>query len=89
MEAENHEYRTVQLASRLWRSIGVDSRSEGMKGAIRRAEQLQVENPDYFMLQQFKNQSNGHDGKLDSFISGSFRWETSKSEDTYIKNIVN
>lgn len=32
--------------------------SEGMKGAIRRAEELQAENPDYFMPQQFKNQAN-------------------------------
>jgi cysteine synthase A len=61
--------------------------AEGMKGAIRRAEELQAENPDYFMPQQFKNQANvkvhrettgpeivaainGHDGKLDAFISG-------------------
>jgi cysteine synthase A len=32
--------------------------SEGMKGAIRRAEELQAENPDYFMPQQFNNQAN-------------------------------
>jgi cysteine synthase A len=32
--------------------------AEGMKGAIRRAEELQAENPDYFMPQQFKNQAN-------------------------------
>lgn len=31
---------------------------EGMKGAIRRAEEIQAENPDYFMPQQFKNQAN-------------------------------
>lgn len=31
---------------------------EGMKGAIKRAEELQAENPDYFMPQQFKNQAN-------------------------------
>ncbi|MBO9605931.1 MAG: cysteine synthase A [Paenibacillaceae bacterium] len=31
---------------------------EGMKGAIRRAEELQAENPNYFMPQQFKNQAN-------------------------------
>lgn len=31
---------------------------EGMKGAIRRAEELQAENPGYFMPQQFKNQAN-------------------------------
>lgn len=32
--------------------------AEGMKGAIRRAEELQAENPDYFMPQQFKNKAN-------------------------------
>ncbi|MBD0384572.1 cysteine synthase A [Paenibacillus sedimenti] len=32
--------------------------AEGMKGAIRRAEELQAENPNYFIPQQFKNQAN-------------------------------
>lgn len=32
--------------------------AEGMKGAIRRAEELQAENPSYFIPQQFKNQAN-------------------------------
>lgn len=32
--------------------------SEGMKGAIRRAEEIQAENPGYFMPQQFKNPAN-------------------------------
>ncbi|MCD1261865.1 cysteine synthase A [Paenibacillus athensensis] len=32
--------------------------AEGMKGAIRRAEEIQAENPSYFMPQQFKNQAN-------------------------------
>ncbi|BBH23319.1 cysteine synthase [Paenibacillus baekrokdamisoli] len=32
--------------------------SEGMNGAVRRAEELQVENPSYFIPQQFKNQAN-------------------------------
>jgi cysteine synthase len=31
---------------------------EGMKGAIKRAEELQAENPSYFMPQQFKNPAN-------------------------------
>jgi cysteine synthase len=61
--------------------------AEGMKGAIRRAEELQAENPDYFIPQQFNNPANvkvhrettgpeiveainGHDGKLDAFVSG-------------------
>lgn len=59
---------------------------EGMKGAIRRAEELAAENS-YFIPQQFKNQANvkvhiettgpeiveainSHDGKLDAFIAG-------------------
>jgi cysteine synthase len=32
--------------------------AEGMKGAIRRAEEIQAENPSYFIPQQFKNQAN-------------------------------
>ncbi|MFC5452626.1 cysteine synthase A [Paenibacillus aestuarii] len=32
--------------------------AEGMKGAIRRAEELQAENPSYFIPQQFNNQAN-------------------------------
>lgn len=32
--------------------------AEGMKGAIRKAEELQAENPDYFIPQQFKNPAN-------------------------------
>jgi len=32
--------------------------AEGMKGAIRRAEELQAENPTYFIPQQFKNAAN-------------------------------
>ncbi|NDI37043.1 cysteine synthase A [Chengkuizengella sediminis] len=31
---------------------------EGMKGAIKRAEEIQAENPNYFMPQQFNNQAN-------------------------------
>jgi len=32
--------------------------SEGMNGAVRKAEEIQKENPSYFMPQQFKNQAN-------------------------------
>ncbi|MCR8636131.1 MULTISPECIES: cysteine synthase A [Paenibacillus] len=32
--------------------------AEGMKGAIKRAEEIQAENPSYFIPQQFKNQAN-------------------------------
>ncbi len=61
--------------------------AEGMKGAIRRAEEILAENPSYFPAKQFDNPANvkihrettgpeiveainGHDGKLDAFISG-------------------
>ncbi|SFS86272.1 cysteine synthase A [Marininema halotolerans] len=57
---------------------------EGMKGAIAKAEEIQAENPDYFMPQQFKNADNVKihevttgpelvrqmDGKIDAFVSG-------------------
>jgi cysteine synthase A len=32
--------------------------AEGMRGAVRKAEQLAAENPNYLMLQQFKNRAN-------------------------------
>jgi len=32
--------------------------SEGMNGAVRKAEELLAENPDYFMAEQFKNEAN-------------------------------
>ena len=58
--------------------------AEGMPGAIRRAEQLVAENPNYFMPQQFKNPANPEihrlttaeeiwrdtDGKVDILVSG-------------------
>ncbi|HYG90897.1 MAG TPA: cysteine synthase A [Azospirillum sp.] len=57
---------------------------EGMKGAIRRAEELVAQGPDTYMLQQFKNPANPEihrnttaeeiwrdtDGKVDILISG-------------------
>jgi cysteine synthase A len=57
---------------------------EGMPGAIRRAEQLVAENPDYFMPQQFNNPANPEvhrlttaeeiwrdtNGKVDILVSG-------------------
>ncbi len=58
--------------------------AEGMPGAVRKAEQLLAENPNYFMPQQFKNPANPEvhrlttaeeiwrdtDGKVDILISG-------------------
>ncbi|HHV94689.1 MAG TPA: cysteine synthase A [Firmicutes bacterium] len=58
--------------------------SEGMRGAIAKAESLVKENPDYFMPQQFENPANPQihrettaleifeqmDGKLDVFVGG-------------------
>lgn len=58
--------------------------AEGMKGAIRKAEQLVAENPSYFMPQQFKNPANPEihrlttaeeiwrdtEGRVDILVSG-------------------
>jgi cysteine synthase A len=58
--------------------------AEGMPGAVRKAEQLVVENPSYFMPQQFKNMANPEihrlttaeeiwrdtNGQIDILISG-------------------
>jgi len=58
--------------------------TEGMSGAVRKAEQLVTENPDYFMPQQFKNPANPEvhrlttaeeiwrdtEGKVDILVSG-------------------
>ena len=58
--------------------------AEGMPGAVRKAEQLVAENPNYFMPQQFKNPSNPEvhrlttaeeiwrdtEGKVDILVSG-------------------
>lgn len=58
--------------------------AEGMPGAVRKAEELVAENPNYFMPQQFKNPANAQvhrettaeeiwrdtEGKVDIFIAG-------------------
>jgi cysteine synthase A len=47
-----------QLLSILGAELVLTPGSEGMPGAIRKAEQLVAENPGYFMPQQFKNPAN-------------------------------
>ena len=58
--------------------------AEGMRGAIRLAQELKAQNPDYFLPQQFLNTANPHmhrrttgreilaqmEGKIDAFVAG-------------------
>ena len=58
--------------------------AEGMRGAIRRAQELKEQNPDYFLPQQFLNTENPRmhrrttgreilaqmEGKIDAFVAG-------------------
>jgi cysteine synthase A len=73
-----------QLLSIFGAQLVLTPGSEGMPGAIRKAEQLVSENPNYFMPQQFKNPANPEihrlttaeeiwrdtDGRVDIFVSG-------------------
>ena len=73
-----------QLLSVFGAELVLTPGAEGMPGAIRKAEQLAVENPDYFLPQQFKNSSNPEvhrvttaeeiwrdtDGRVDILVSG-------------------
>ena len=73
-----------QLLSVFGAELVLTPGAEGMPGAIRKAEQLAVENPDYFLPQQFKNSSNPEvhrvttaeeiwrdtDGQVDILVSG-------------------
>jgi len=73
-----------QLLSAFGAELVLTPGAEGMLGAVRRAEQLVAENPDYVMPQQFKNPANPEvhrlttaeeiwrdtDGKVDILISG-------------------
>ncbi len=47
-----------QLLSNFGAELVLTQEPEGMTGAIRKAEQLVQENPNYLMLQQFKNAAN-------------------------------
>lgn len=73
---------------RLLKALGAElvltPAADGMPGAVRRAEELAAQNPDYFIPQQFKNPANPEihrrttaeeiwrdtDGKIDIFIAG-------------------
>jgi cysteine synthase A len=73
-----------QLLSIFGAELVLTPGSEGMPGAIRKAEQLVAENPDYVMMQQFKNPANPEihrlttaeeiwrdtGGKVDILVSG-------------------
>ncbi len=73
-----------QLLSIFGAELVLTPGAEGMPGAIRKAEQLAAENPNYFMPQQFKNPANPEvhrlttaeeiwrdtDGKVDILVSG-------------------
>jgi len=73
-----------QLLSIFGAELVLTPGAEGMPGAVRKAEQLAAENPNYFMPQQFKNLSNPEihrlttaeeiwrdtEGKVDILVSG-------------------
>jgi len=73
-----------QLLSIFGAELVLTPGAEGMPGAIRKAEQMAAENPNYFMPQQFKNPANPEvhrlttaeeiwrdtEGKVDILISG-------------------
>ncbi len=73
-----------QLLSIFGAELVLTPGAEGMPGAVRKAEQLVAENPNYFMPQQFKNPANPEihrlttaeeiwrdtDGKVDILVSG-------------------
>ena len=73
-----------QLLSIFGAELVLTPGAEGMPGAVRKAEQLAEENPDYFMPQQFKNPANPEvhrvttaeeiwrdtEGRVDILVSG-------------------
>ncbi len=82
--SDNMSVERRQLLSVFGAELVLTPGAEGMPGAVRKAEQLVAENPDYVMPQQFKNPSNPEihrlttaeeiwrdtDGKIDILISG-------------------
>ncbi len=74
----------IELLRLLGAKIILTPGSEGMRGAIEKAEKLVKKNPNYLMLQQFKNPSNPDihrvttaeeiwrdtEGKIDIFVAG-------------------
>ena len=73
-----------QLLSIFGAQLVLTPGAEGMKGAIKKAEELAAANPNYFMPQQFKNPANPEihrlttaeeiwrdtDGKVDILVAG-------------------
>jgi cysteine synthase len=73
-----------QLLAAFGAKVVLTEGAKGMKGAIARAEEIQAQNPDYFMPQQFNNPANPQahrdttaleiwqqmDGKVDAFVAG-------------------
>lgn len=55
---ENMSLERRQLLAAFGAELILTPGVEGMAGAVRKAERLVAENPDYFMPQQFKNQAN-------------------------------
>jgi cysteine synthase A len=82
--SDNMSVERRQLLSVFGAELVLTPGAEGMPGAVRKAEQLVAENPDYVMPQQFKNPSNPEihrlttaeeiwrdtDGKVDILVSG-------------------
>lgn len=81
---ENMSRERIELLRLLGAEVILTPASEGMRGAVRKAEELVRQNPNYLMLQQFKNPANPEihmvttaeeiwrdtEGKVDIFVCG-------------------